>query len=121
MEFNEMKECFKRCFAQYDNDDFSPPNEAKWIYAVVSPKRAKEDDALRGFHYELIARGSGAGEEYHIELHFELYKHQYSELRAALISKFAEKKNRRKIRLFRHRYGSVHAAFRAFSPLFMVI
>ena len=26
-----------------------------------------------------------------------------------------------KIRLFRHRYGSVHAAFRAFSPLFMVI
>lgn len=97
MEFNEMKECFKKCFAQYDNEDFSPPNEAKWVYAVVSPKMAKEDDALKGFHYELIARGSGAGEEYHIELHFELYKHQYSKLRAALISKFAERKNRRKI------------------------
>ena len=86
MEFNEMKECFKRCFAQYDNDDFSSPNEAKWIYAVVSPKMAKEDEALRAFH-----------EEYHVELHFELYKHQYSELRAALISKFAERENRRKI------------------------
>ena len=97
MEFNEMKECFKRCFAQYDNDDFSSPNEAKWIYAVVSPKMAKEDEALRAFHHELIARGTGAGEEYHVELHFELYKHQYSELRAALISKFAERENRRKI------------------------
>ena len=115
MEFNEMKECFKRCFAQYDNDDFSPPNEAKWIYAVVSPKRAKEDDALRGFHYELIARGSGAGEEYHIELHFELYKHQYSELRAALISKFAEKKNRRKIIATSH-YSSLMWSVR--TPIF---
>lgn len=97
MEFCEMKECFKKCFAQYTDNDFSPPNEAKWIYALANPNMAKNDDALRGFHYELIARGTGAGEEYHIELHFELYKHQYSELRAALISKFAESKNRRKI------------------------
>ena len=97
MEFNEMKVCFEKCFAQYGNDDFSPPNEEKWIYAVVSPKRAKEDDALKGFHYELIARGAGAGEEYYVELHFELYKHQYSELREALIAKFAERENRRKI------------------------
>ena len=97
MEFNEMKECFKKCFAQYGNDDFSPPNDAKWIYAVVSPELAEKDEVLKGFHYELIARGSGVGEECYVELHFELYKHQYSELRAALISKFAEKENRRKI------------------------
>lgn len=97
MEFCEMKECFKGCFAQYDKDDFFSPNDAKWIYAVVNPKMAKEDDALRGFHYELITRGTGAGEEYYIELHFELYKHQYGKLRKALISKFAEGKYRRKI------------------------
>ena len=97
MEFNEMKNCFKKCFAQYRDDDFSPPNDEKWVYAVVSPKMAKEDDALKGFHYELVARGSGAGEEYYVELHFELYKHQYSDLRTALISKFTERENRRKI------------------------
>ncbi len=97
MEFNEMKECFKRCFAQYGNDDFSSPNDAKWIYAVVRPELAEKDEALKGFHYELIARGAGAGEEYYVELHFEMYKHQYGELRAALTSKFAEKENRRKI------------------------
>lgn len=97
MEFNEMSACFKRCFAQYDDADFSPHNEANWIYAVAIPEKAKEDEALKGFHYELVASGSGAGKEYHVELHFELCRHQYDELREALIAKFAEPKNRRKI------------------------
>lgn len=93
MEFNEMRDCFKKCFAQYDNEAFFQPNDAKWIYAVVEPQQSD----LSGFHYELIARGSGAGEEYHVELHFELVRNQRPDLRKGLISKFAEPKLRRQV------------------------
>ena len=97
MNFDEMMTAFRECFKGYGEETFTHPEGAKWIYALSCPRKTKDDDSLSGFHYELIARGAGGGEEYYVELHFELYKHQHCNLRSALISKFAEAENRRKI------------------------
>lgn len=91
--FNELTEAFRNCFKQYAENDFRSPNDSKWIYAVVEPQQC----GLSGFHYELIASGSGAGEEYHVELHFELARNQRPDLRKGLISKFAEPELRRQV------------------------
>lgn len=91
--FNEMAAAFRNCFEQYAENDFRSPKDSKWIYAVVEPQQSD----LSGFHYELIASGSGAGEEYHVELHFELARSQWPDLRKGLISKFAEPELRRQV------------------------
>ena len=97
IEFDKMMEHFKECFPQYDENDFRHHDGEKWIYAVANRDAVKANPVLTGFHYELVASGSGAGEEYHVELHFELYKNQRSDLRAALVSKFAEPALRRQV------------------------
>ena len=77
MNLDEMMTAFRECFKGYGEETFTHPEGAKWIYALACPRKTKDDDSLSGFHYELIARGAGGGEEYYVELHFELYKHQH--------------------------------------------
>jgi len=97
MDFNEMMEHFKGCFEQYGKDDFKHPDGEKWIFAHAWPEKVNAYPELKGFHYELISRGADAGAECHIELHFELYRYQWSTLREALVSKFAEDEYRRNV------------------------
>ena len=97
MDFNEMMEHFKGRFEQYGKDDFKHPDGEKWIFAHAWPEKVNAYPELKGFHYELISRGADAGAECHIELHFELYRYQWSTLREALVSKFAEDEYRRDV------------------------
>ena len=74
---------FKKCFPDYDEKrDFKYDEKGSWIFAVADRDAVVDDKAREGFHYELISRGRN---EFYIELHFELYKYQWPDMRNALV------------------------------------
>ena len=74
---------FKKCFPDYDEKrDFKYDEKGSWIFAVADRDAVVDDKTREGFHYELIARGR---DEFYIELHFELYKYQWQDMRNALV------------------------------------
>lgn len=91
MDRKELFESFKKCFPGYDEaHGFKVGEDDSWIFAVVD----SQDNDREGFHYELVARGSY---EFYIELHFELYKYQWPDMRIALIKVLNQEMYRREI------------------------
>lgn len=74
---------FKKCFPGYDEkQDFKYDDKGAWIFALADRDAVVDDKTRESFHYELIPRGR---DEYYIELHFELYKYQWPDMRNALV------------------------------------
>ena len=94
MDRGKLFEAFKQCFIGYKESDFRTGEDGSWIFAVADRNAVAIDKDRDGFHYELILRGS---DEFYVELHFELYKYQWPDMRDALIKVLKQKNYRREI------------------------
>ena len=95
MDCEKLFEGFKKCFPGYDDEhDFKGGEDGSWIFAVVDRNAVALDKNREGFHYELILRGR---DECYVELHFELYKYQWPNMRNALIEVLNREEYRREV------------------------
>ena len=95
MKHEQLFNDFKKCFPGYDEKrDFKHDDKNAWIFAVADRKAVIDDKNREGFHYELISRG---GDEFYIELHFELYKYQWPDMRNALVKVLSQEAYQRDI------------------------
>ena len=95
MDRKELFESFKKRFPGYDEEhDFKVGEDGSWIFAVIDRETVAIDKDREGFHYELVLRGS---DEFYVELHFELYKYQWPDMRNALVKVLNQEKYRREI------------------------
>lgn len=102
---NDIREAMKEVFHP---DDFvinesSAESSNRWIQAV--PKKLLD---YSGIHYEVLQHG----EDFYVELHFELYKNQLPDIREKLTNIFV--KNRRQYEMYTY-YSSVF--WKARSPV----
>lgn len=96
MDFDTIKSAFVKYFKArgYTENDFCnlDGSHGRWVFAICSrEKNEPSKETWRNVHYELIAHG----EEFFVELHFELYKNQLCEYRAAIQRTMREPNNRR--------------------------
>lgn len=95
MDCKQLFDEFKKCFTGYDEKrDFKYDEKGTWIFAVAVRDAVVDDKTREGFHYELISRGR---DEFYVELHFELYKYQWIDMRNALVKVLSQESYHRDV------------------------